>query len=307
MKGYKGLHEGLISKWWHKQYKENEIYEEEILKIRKNGIHFSSDPSEVFWHYPLMNKDGSFNEYVEVEALGKVETSVDINHHVEHCTDKIKIGNKVKLDNLIKIGSYFITNKSKTDEFYIASSKDDDLVTVKYHHIKAGNLHNKVKMLNPNRSNLILNSGDNFQLDNTASYVHVGNVGNYAHITNCGDYDRIVNFGNCINIINSGKCVWVGDFGDGTHIINFGNDALIKSFGNNSSIVCLGKYGKVQARRGSYITLAEWRYEAKTEDFILAGVKTERVDGQRIKEDTLYKLKLPQGQEKTLLVKHLNL
>ena len=40
MRGYKGLHEGLISKWWHKQYKENEIYEEEILKIRKMGYIF---------------------------------------------------------------------------------------------------------------------------------------------------------------------------------------------------------------------------------------------------------------------------
>ena len=47
---------------------------------------------------------------------------------------------------------------------------------------------------------------------------------------------------------------------------------------------CVGKRSMVKARKGSWITLAEWK------DNVPICVKTEFVDGERIKENVWYKL-----------------
>ena len=46
---------------------------------------------------------------------------------------------------------------------------------------------------------------------------------------------------------------------------------------------------QVKAKKGSWITLAEWDYD-NTNHYIPICVKTEQVDGIRIKEDTFYTL-----------------
>jgi hypothetical protein len=42
--------------------------------------------------------------------------------------------------------------------------------------------------------------------------------------------------------------------------------------------------------KGSFITLAEWKYNEELEKNIPINVVTEKVDGERIKENTYYKL-----------------
>ena len=46
----------------------------------------------------------------------------------------------------------------------------------------------------------------------------------------------------------------------------------------------------VKAKKGSWITLSEWKYDNKKERCVPVCVKTEFVDGERIKEDVFYKL-----------------
>ena len=46
----------------------------------------------------------------------------------------------------------------------------------------------------------------------------------------------------------------------------------------------------VKAKKGSWITLAEWEKSEEKERWIIKCVKTEFVDGERIKSDTFYKL-----------------
>ena len=45
-----------------------------------------------------------------------------------------------------------------------------------------------------------------------------------------------------------------------------------------------------KAKKGSWITLAEWQYSDEKERYVPVCVKAEFVDGDRIKEDTFYKL-----------------
>ena len=69
-----------------------------------------------------------------------------------------------------------------------------------------------------------------------------------------------------------------------------GDNAKIDSTGDDSVICCAGHDSVVKAKVGSWITLAEWVYSEAKRRYIPKCVKTEYVDGDRIKADTWYKL-----------------
>ena len=54
--------------------------------------------------------------------------------------------------------------------------------------------------------------------------------------------------------------------------------------------MCAGHNCKAKAKKGSFITLAEWEYSEELNVYIPINVKTRKVDGKNIKEDTYYKL-----------------
>ena len=56
-------------------------------------------------------------------------------------------------------------------------------------------------------------------------------------------------------------------------------------------ICCAGSRSVVKAKAGSWITLAEWEYSDEKGRFVPRCVKTEYVDGEKIKADTWYRLK----------------
>ena len=76
--------------------------------------------------------------------------------------------------------------------------------------------------------------------------------------------------------------------GDYAKIGSSGDYAKIDSSGQNSVIMCAGYNSKAKAAIGSWITLAEW--EKVKDIWKPICVKTEQVDGKRIKADTYYKL-----------------
>ena len=101
--------------------------------------------------------------------------------------------------------------------------------------------------------------------------------GDSAQIGSSGDYAQIGSSGDCAKIGSSGDC------------------AQITSKGKNSVVMAAGYNSIAKAKIGSWITLAEWIRTGKTNDggnyiWIPKCVKTEYVDGERIKEDTFYKL-----------------
>lgn len=57
-----------------------------------------------------------------------------------------------------------------------------------------------------------------------------------------------------------------------------------------SVIMCAGLYSRARAKKGSWITLAEWKHDDNKARYVPVCVKTEQVDGDRIKEDTFYQL-----------------
>ena len=95
--------------------------------------------------------------------------------------------------------------------------------------------------------------------------------------------------------VESGKDNETDSSGDSAKIGSSGDFAKITSEGNNSVVMAAGYNSIAKAKIGSWITLAEWIRTDKADDkgnyiWIPKCVKTEYVDGERIKEDTFYKL-----------------
>lgn len=78
--------------------------------------------------------------------------------------------------------------------------------------------------------------------------------------------------------------------GDSAQIGSSGDYAQIESTGEYSVICCAGNNSGAKAKKGSWITLSEWKYSKEKKRNIPVCVKTEYVDGERIKEDTWYRL-----------------
>ena len=96
------------------------------------------------------------------------------------------------------------------------------------------------------------------------------------------------NDGDYAQIGSSGYSAQIGSSGDYAKIGSSGNCAKIYSSGQYSVIMCAGHDSKAKAAIGSWITLAEWKRIGDVWKPIC--VKTEQVDGKRIKADTYYKL-----------------
>ena len=92
-----------------------------------------------------------------------------------------------------------------------------------------------------------------------------------------------VNFG-------SGDSAQIGSSGDSAKIGSSGNNAQINCTGINSVICCAGYGAVVKAQIGCWITLAEWKYDRAKDRYVPVCVKTEYVDGEKIKADTPYML-----------------
>jgi hypothetical protein len=229
MKGYKAFNKGLICKG--KQYKENETFEEERAVPCHRGMHFCKNPFDVLNFYDLVDENGEFSDFAEVEAPDDAEVKTDDD--IKYCTTKLKVGAKFSFAGFVKTCVDFVIEKTQTE-------KPD--------------------------------SGNSAQIGSSGNSAKIGSSGDSAQIGSSGDSAQIGSSGNSAQIGSSGY------------------SAKIKSTGYDSIICCAGDDSCVSAKKGSWITLAEWKYSYEKDRYVPKCVKTEYVDGERIKEDTMYKL-----------------
>ena len=231
MKGFKGFEKDFSCKG--KQYEENTTYEEHGVGCCHKGVmHFCEEPWEVLNNYDLVDENGNFSEFAEVEALGQVW-----NDGEKRATNKIHIGAKLGLKGFLKACIDFTLEKTKYES---------------------------------NGTNLSGNSAK------------IGSSGYCAQIGSSGDDAKIGSSGYCAKIGSSGYCAQIGSSGDSAKINSTGEDAVI---------MCAGSRSKAKGKKGSWITLAEWAKDEEKGRYVPICVKTERVDGEKIKEDTYYTLK----------------
>lgn len=97
-----------------------------------------------------------------------------------------------------------------------------------------------------------------------------GNSGDFTQLASSGDYAKLASSGDSAKLASSG---------DYAKLASSGYYAVVMAAGYNS---------QAKAKKGSWITLAEW--DSLDGNLTPVCVKTEQVDGERIKEDTWYKL-----------------
>ena len=114
------------------------------------------------------------------------------------------------------------------------------------------------------------------------------NGNNSAKIGISGYYAKIGSSGYYAQIGSSGYSAKIGSSGDSAKIGSSGDSAKIESTGKHSVVMAAGNNSMAKTKIGSWITLAEWDYINGVYTPIC--VKTEKVDGERIKSDTFYKL-----------------
>ena len=127
--------------------------------------------------------------------------------------------------------------------------------------------------------------------DNSSGYgAKIGSSGYDAQIGSSGNGAQIGSSGNGAKIGSSGNGAKIGSSGNGAKIGSSGYGAKIDSTGEGCVIMCAGINSVAKASKGSWITLSEWSYSDKKKRYIPVCVKTEFVDGEKIKADTYYKL-----------------
>ena len=120
-----------------------------------------------------------------------------------------------------------------------------------------------------------------FVFEKTVKSMPDNSSGNSAKIGSSGYSAQIGSSGNSAKIGSSGNSAQIGSSGD---------SAQIDSSGEDSVIMCAGFNSRAKAKKGSWITLAEWKRDEIKGRYVPICVKTEQVDGERIKEDTFYQL-----------------
>ena len=261
MKGFKAFGKGMICRG--KQYAENTVFEEPTAEICKSGMHFCENPLDVLDHYPLIDKHGDIVEVAEVEALDECKT----DDNKKYCTKKLKIGAKLSLKGFINAAVDFIyekcTEKDTGDSAKLASSGYN------------------AKLASSGDYAQLASSGDSAKLASSGYNAQLASSGDYAQLASSGDYAQLASSGNYAQLALSGNYAQLASSGDSAKLASSGDGAVIAGIGVNNTAK-----GKI----GSWITLAEWEYDNSKSRWVPVCVKTEQIDGVKIKEDTFYKL-----------------
>ena len=292
MKGYKAFHKGLICK--DKQYKENTVFEEKEAIPCVTGMHFCENPMDVLTYYPLIDDEGEFSDFAEVEALDEVKTDND----KKFCTTRLKIGAKLSFAGFINACVDFILEKTRyepdeCDEDYakIGSSGYSAKIGSSGDSAKIGSSGDYAKIGSSGYSAKIGSSGYSAKIGSSGYSAKIGSSGDYAQIGSSGYSAKIGSSGYSAKIGSSGDSAKIGSSGYSAQIGSSGDYAQIKCTGDDSVVCCAGYNSCASAKKGCWITLSEWKYSKEKDRFVPTCVKTEYVDGEKIKEDTMYSLK----------------
>ena len=184
----------------------------------------------------------------------------------------------------------FVNDNAEINEFAeveaLADEKTDDgrkFCTTK---LKIGaklSIHNFVNafveftLKRTNGESTATNTGDRSAATNTGDWSAATNTGNWSAATNTGNQSAATNTGNRSAATNTGDQSAATNTGDWSAATNTGKDGVAVSW---------GRRGKARGEKGCYLVLAEY-----DDSNNLVCAKMEKVDGERIKENTFYTLK----------------
>jgi len=294
IKSYKGFDKDLKCRGF--QYEVGKTYEMpkgEEIKVCASGFHACENPFDVLDHYPMFDRSGNESRYCEVEQDGKIDKESD---GTKVCSSKIIVKAEIGLKGLINAAVEWIkevTRVGKVDaegslndnggnSAQIGSSGDYAQIGSSGDYAKIGSSGDYAKIGSSGYSAKIGSSGYSAKIGSSGYYAKIGSSGYSAKIGSSGYYAKIGSSGDYAQIGSSGDSAQIGSSGDSAKIVSSGEDSVI---------CCAGHGSKVKAKLGSWITLAEWRYDDDKKRAVPVTVKTIQIDGETYLPDTWYILK----------------
>ena len=294
IKSYKGFDKNLKCRDF--QYEIGKEYEMDgEIKVCNRGFHACESPFDVFDHYTMID-----SRFCEVEQDGNISKK---DRGTKICSSKIKIKAELKLADMINLGVEWLKEITSPEKIktsmkdnssgnyaQIGSSGNYAQIGSSGDGAKIGSSGNYAQIGSSGNYAKIGSSGDGAKIGSSGNYAQIGSSGDGAQIGSSGYGAKIGSSGDGAQIGSSGDGAKIGSSGDGAQIGSSGDDAQIDSTGEGCVIMCAGINSVAKASKGSWITLSEWSYSDKKQRYIPVCVKTEFVDGEKIKADTYYKL-----------------
>lgn len=307
MKGYKAFERDLVCRG--KVYKENTTFEENAENC---GMHFCKNPLDTLTYYPLIDREGNITEFAEVEALDSAET----DDNEVFCTKKLKIGSKLSLSQFIEASLDFASQNIKSqvemsDSARFSVDNNAEFVRGAYVELAGGDctklIGNKyAKLADGMVATLIggngvaIVGGDLTRIVGKCYAKLIGGdsakvIGDEGATIIGGAYAELVG-GDCAKLVGDNYARLVGS--DGAILVGGGSAKLTggdysKVVGSNYTTLAGGKNAIIvgdngsaaKGKKGAIILLIERDNEMNIINF-----KAVQVDGEKIKEDTLYEL-----------------
>ena len=315
---YKGFDEDLSCRGFQYEIGKEYCLEGE-LELCANGFHACQNPLDVFVYYPM----SSYTRYAMVELWGDVDFATD---NEKLCATNIRIVKEMSIDELVEIGIMYSLPKKDleggNERSYSMMIASDACASI-------ASCGNYASINSKNKWQCIASSGRNAKIDAFCDYSNISSSGRYARITSVGSIQnistsghdsRVVSHGYKVRVASADKaeiysdggysglyasgteskiasrgdntniCIdskygYINSSGDNTRIMSAENLSIIESTGEKAVIMSAGHNTKARAKIGSWIVLTE--YDNNRE---VKCIKAEYVDGERIKEDTLYAL-----------------
>ena len=279
---YKGFDKNFQCRGF--QYEAGKEYKSgKTVKVCRSGFHACTNPLEVWDYYPVYN-----SRFAEVELGGVIDKE---GGDSKICSSEIKIKKELTLSDYIGLCVAWMNSLTKVGDNYakIGSSGNSAQIGSSGDYSKIGSSGNSAQIGSSGNSAQIGSSGNSAQIGSSGDYAKICSSGYYAQICSSGYYAQIGSSGDYSKIGSSGNSAQIGSSGYYAQIGSSGNSAQIGSSGYYAVIMCAGVKSKAKAKKGSWITLSEWEIDG--ERYVPVCVKTEQVDGVKIKEDTWYELK----------------
>ena len=275
MKGYKAFDKDMKCRGF--QYEVGKEYGEPEAEICEKGFHFCENPLDVLSYYDLCE-----STFAEVEATGK---TVGHDGNSKHATTKIKIKAKLDLAGFVKASVDFLLQKTKTPkgsgyDAQLASSGDD---------AKLASSGYDAQLASSGYDAQLASSGDDAQLASSGYDAKLASSGDDAKLASSGDSAKLASSGDDAKLASSGDSAQLASAGDSAKLASSGDSAQLELNGEDSVGAAIGRGGRIKGKIGNWITLAEWKYDEGR--YVPVCVKSARIDGKKLKEDTVYMLR----------------
>ena len=297
IKAYKGFNTDLTCRNF--QYEVGKEYEQKgKIEVCKNGFHACENPMDVFkFYYPNNSR------YCEVEQSGTIGRSLD-----KIASSKIRIQCEIGLSGIIQAGVKFILDKVNWKDDNATNTGEYSAATNTGNRSAATNIGSRSAATNTGYCSAATNTGNYSVATNTGGRSVATNTGYCSAATNTGNYSVATNTGGRSVATNTGYCSAATNTGNYSVATNTGNYSVAtntgycsaatntgycsaaKVEGKESIAIVTGRDSKACGAFGCWLVLTE-RGKWNGETYPIKEVKAVRVDGEKIKENTWYKLK----------------